>query len=123
MAEQVAANRVDEGIGSRTLGIVLSAVSMAVAANCGLEYLWWTAKYSALTGIPKLAEQWTVAGTRASLYGWSFLAFEAASLFTLFGVTRSRFLGRAGRFVASLTITAAGTGLLALALSVIKQSR
>jgi len=96
---------------------------MTIAANCALEYLWWTAKYSALTGIPKLAEQWTAAGTRASLYGWSFLALEAASIAILFGVTRSRFLGKAGRFVASLTIAVVGTGLLALALSVIKQGR
>jgi len=125
MDNQAASNRLQVGqnarvpaLGSRTLGIAVSAVSMAAAANCFLKYLWWTACYSAWTGIPKLAQQWRKAGARASLNGWSFLALEAASVLVVFSLIRLRVTGR---LAASLIITFAGTGLLALAISVIKQ--
>jgi len=125
MDNQAASNRLQVGqnarfpaLGSRTLGIAASAVLMAAAANCFLKYVWWTACYSAWTGIPKLAQQWRAAGSRASLNGWSFLALEAASVIVVFSLIRLRV---AGRVAASLIITFAGTGLLALAISVIKQ--
>jgi len=91
---------------------------MALAANCFLKYLWWTACYSAWTGVPKLADQWRAAGVRASFNGWSMLILEAASVIALCTIIRLR-LGL--RILASLVITVAGTGLLALVLSWIKQ--
>lgn len=91
---------------------------MAVAANRFLSYLWWTACYSAWTGIPKMAEQWRAAGVRASFNGWSFLVLQVASLAVLCTVMRLR-IGL--RILASLAITAAGTALFALALSWFKQ--
>ncbi len=49
---------------SLILRIAAAAALMALAANCFLKYLWWTACYSAWYGIPKLAEQWKAAGSR-----------------------------------------------------------
>ena len=122
MTEQVASSQLlvhrSSRLGSRAVGMGVAAVLMAVAANCFLKYLWWTACYSAWAGIPKLAAQWKQAGMRASVYGWSFLALEVASVFVVFTIIRLR---TAGRIAASLLITFAGTGLLALALSVVKQ--
>ena len=91
---------------------------MAVAANCFLKYLWWTACYSAWSGIPKLTEQWRAAGTRASFYGWSVIVLEAASVAILSTATRLRY---GVRVLASLIITVAGTAVLTLVLSWIKQ--
>jgi len=90
-----------------------------VAGNCFLKYVWWTACYSAWSGIPKFAEQWQAAGTRASFYGWSLIVLEAASIFVLCSVIRLRY---GVRLVASLAITIAGTALFALVLSWIKQA-
>lgn len=134
MDNQAATNRLAVGqnarvpaLGSRALGIVGAAVLMAAAANSFLKYLWWTACYSAWTGIPKLAAQWRAAGARVSMYGWSLIVLELASVAVVFSVIRSRqaghSFGNAGRLAVSLMITVAGTGLLALALSVIKQGR
>ena len=100
------------------LTIAVSAVLMAVAANCLLKYLWWTACYSAWSGIPKLAEQWRSAGTRASFYGWSVIALDAASIAILSTTIRLRY---GVRVLTSLVITIAGTAVLALASSWIKQ--
>lgn len=100
---------------------------MAIAANCFLKYLWWTACYSAWYGIPKLADQWRAAGTRASLNLWSVVVLDLASVTVLFTLLRlpssgaSRFLKSAPRFVLAFVITIVGTALLALALSWIKQ--
>jgi len=58
---------------SRILRVVAVLALMALAANCFLKYLWWTACYSAWYGIPKLAEQWKAAGANASFNGWSLL--------------------------------------------------
>ena len=96
----------------------VSAILMAVAANCFLKYLWWTACYSAWSGIPKLVEQWRAAGTRASIYGWSVITLDAASIAILSTVIRLRY---GVRVLASLVITIGGTAVLALALSWIKQ--
>ena len=99
--------------------VALSTAFMAVAGNCFLKYVWWTACYSAWSGIPKLAEQWKAAGTRASFYGWSLIVIEAASILVLCSVIRLRY---GVRLVASLAITIAGTALFALVLSWIKQA-
>lgn len=96
----------------------LAFVLMAVAANRFLSYLWWTACYSAWSGIPKMAEQWKAAGVRASFNGWAFIFLEIASLALLCTAMRLR-IGL--RVLASVTITAAGTALFALVLSWLKQ--
>lgn len=100
---------------------------MLLAGNCFLEYLWWTAKYSALAGIPKVAAQWEAAGARASLYGWSLVLLEIAIVLVLCGLIRLRSidsskLRNALRLISSLIITSVGTALLALVLSWIKQA-
>lgn len=97
---------------------------MTTAANCFLKYVWWTACYSAWSGIPKLAEQWKAAGSRASFYGWSLLVLELASVLVISGFIRVRSAGffRKGlRFAVSLTSTVAGTALFAWILSLVKQ--
>ncbi|HKV81518.1 MAG TPA: hypothetical protein VJP02_25450 [Candidatus Sulfotelmatobacter sp.] len=113
---------------SRILGFAVAASLMALAANCFLKYLWWTACYSAWYGVPKLAEQWKLAGSNASFNGWSFIAFEAATIALLFCLIRLRSIERSGffrngaRLVLSLTFSIAGTGAFALALSWFKQA-
>jgi hypothetical protein len=100
---------------------------MALAANCFLKYLWWTACYSAWYGIPKLAAQWKAAGARASFNGWSFLVLDAASVAVLFSLIRLRsietsaFLKNTVRLALSLTFTIAVTAAFALALSWLRQ--
>ena len=100
---------------------------MALAANCFLKYLWWTACYSAWYGIPKLAEQWKAAGANASFNGWSFIVLEAASVAVLFLLISLRSTGLSGffrncvRLAASLTTTIIGTALLGLVISWLKQ--
>lgn len=111
----------------QVLRTFLAVALMAVAANCFLKYLWWTACYSAWYGIPKLAEQWKAAGSRATLNGWGVLVFDAAGVVALCSVIRLRkselspVLKTGLRFVVSLAITIAGTALLALILSWLKQ--
>ena len=100
------------------VAVAAAVVLMGVAANCFLKYLWWSACYSAWSGIPKLAEQWRNAGTRASVYGWSVIALEAASIATLSTAIRLRY---GVRVLASFVITIAGTAILTLVLSWIKQ--
>jgi hypothetical protein len=112
---------------SRTLRLVAALALTALAANCFLKYLWWTACYSAWYGIPKLAEQWKAAGANASFNGWSLIALDAASvaiffsLITLRSTSLSGFFKNGVRLAASLATTIAGTALLALALSWFKQ--
>ena len=107
--------------------IALALALMTTAANCFLKYLWWAACYSAWSGIPKFAERWKTAGARASFYGWSVIVLEFSTLAVLYTAIRLGQLNsssfRTGlRLLASLTITIVGTGLLALALSWVKQS-
>lgn len=102
-------------------------VLMLLAGNCFLKYLWWTAKSSALAGIPKVAAQWQAASARASLYGWSLLLLEIASVFVLLTLIAlpsidSKKLRITLRFVSSVVITIVATGLLALVLSWIEQT-
>lgn len=114
------ANQAFRGVGA--IGVL---VLMAIAANCFLKYLWWTACYSAWSGIPKLAEQWRRAGVRASFFGWSVILLELASLVIVFGLIRLRsvvVLRNLFRVVLALILTVAATGLLALALTWIKQT-
>jgi len=112
---------------SRIFRLATALALMALAANCFLKYLWWTACHSAWDGIPKLAEQWKLAGSNASFNGWSFIALEAATIALLFGVIRlcsielSGFYRNGVRLALSLTLTIAGTGAFALALSWFKQ--
>lgn len=110
---------------SLILRLAVAATFMALAANCFLSYLWWTACYSAWSGIPKMADQWKAAGSRATLNGWSFFVLDAAAVVLLFSVILLRdwrgFGKTAVRVVLSLVITMAATGVFALALSWIKQ--
>ncbi|HTT21556.1 MAG TPA: hypothetical protein VMG82_21690 [Candidatus Sulfotelmatobacter sp.] len=107
--------------------IALSTALMALAANCFLKYLWWTACYSAWQGIPKLANQWKAADTRASCNGWSVIALELSSVAVLFTALRLRssntsgFFRNAPRLILSFVIAIAATGVFALALSWVKQ--
>ena len=112
---------------SRILRLAAVLVLMALAANCFLKYVWWTACYSAWSGIPKLAEQWKTAGANASFNGWSFIVLEAASVAVGFGLISLRSTGLSGflrngvRLAASLTTTIIATALLALVISWLKQ--
>lgn len=113
--------------GGLILHIALPLALMATAANCFLKYLWWTACYSAWSGIPKMAAQWRSAGIRSSFYGWSVILVELAVLVLLYTAIRlpktlSTTLRTAMRLAASLTIALIGTAVLALILSWIKQS-
>lgn len=109
------------------LRTALALALMATAANCFLKYLWWTACYSAWSGIPKMAAQWRAAGARSSFYGWSVILLELASIGLLYTAIRLRKVNpsplRTGlRAVASFTMTIIGTGFLTLVLSWVKQS-
>ena len=109
---------------SRILRLTLAIGLMAAAANCFLKYLWWAACYSAWSGIPKLEAQWQRAGARASLFGWSVVILELAGFLLIFSLFRRRSAGllkNAPRIVLSVIITATGTGLLALAITWMKQ--
>jgi hypothetical protein len=112
---------------SQMLRLLLAIALMALAANSFLKYLWWTACYSAWYGIPKLAEQWKAAGSRATLNGWGVVFLDAASVVTLctvIGLRDSRLspvLKTVVRVIVSLAITIAGTAVLVLALSWLKQ--
>src|ERR1700741_622603 len=112
---------------SQVFRILLATAIMAVAANCFLKYLWWTACYSAWYGIPKLAERWKAASAHASFNGWSVIVLDAASLGVLFSLIPLRSieistpLRNAMRLSLSLIVTIAGTAAFALALSWLKQ--
>ena len=134
-AEQNPRTRANQAALDRTHGpaplILCTAVAialMAIAANCFLKYLWWTACYSAWAGIPKLAAQWRAAGARSSFYGWTVIVLDVATLILLYTairlryVTFSTYLRTALRLAASLTLTVLGTGCLALVWSWVKQS-
>jgi len=115
------------GTASRISQIAIAAVLIAAAANCFLKYIWWTACYSAWSGIPKMAEQWKAAGSHASFNGWSFIVLELASVGVLCTIMRPQPSGTSGfrrnalRVIFSCVVTLAGTALLALALSWLKQ--
>lgn len=112
---------------SSILRTLLTAILMVLAANCFLKYLWWTACYSAWSGIPKMADQWKAAGSHATLNGWSFFALDASAVAVLYSLIRLREWSPSGllktgvRLTLSLVITIAATGVFALALSMIKQ--
>jgi len=111
----------------QTVGLLMAAALMALAANCFLSYLWWTACYNAWHGIPKLAEQAKAAGARATFNGWGLILLGAVSAVVLCGVIRMResqlprVLKIIVRLATSFVITIAGTGAWALVLSWIKQ--
>jgi len=112
---------------SQIFRTLLATALMAVAANCFLKYLWWTACYSAWSGIPKLTERWKAAGARAWFNGWSLMVLDAVSVALLFSLIPLRSieistpLRNALRLAMSLICTIAGTAALALALSWLKQ--
>lgn len=111
---------------NKTLRTLLAAALMAFAANCFLKYLWWTACYSAWAGIPKMADQWKAAGSRASFNGWSLIVLQFASVAILFTLFRSRssmpgLPGTAVRVFVSIVLSILGTGLFALTLTWLKQ--
>jgi hypothetical protein len=112
---------------SPILRALVTAILIALAANCFLKYLWWTACYSAWGGIPKLTDQWRVAGARATFNGWGVIVVGViagavlASAFRARASQRSTLLGTTLRLALSLVVTIAGTGALALVLSWLKQ--
>jgi hypothetical protein len=109
------------------LRVLIAVALMALAANCFLKYLWWTACYSAWGGIPKLADQWRAAGARATFNGWGVIVvgvIAAAVLASAFRVRenqRSPLLRTTLCLAISLLVTIAGTGAFALVLSWLKQ--
>ena len=107
------------------LRVLIAVGLMALAANCFLKYLWWTACSSAWRGIPKLADQWRAAGARATFNGWGVMVvgiIAAAFLSTVFRVSQRSPLLRTPLCLAlSLVVTIAGTGVFALVLSWLKQ--
>ena len=109
----------------KTLRALLAAALMALAANCFLKYLWWTACYSAWAGIPKMAEQMKAAGSRASFNGWSLIVLQFASVVVLFTLLRRETstgaLRVAVRVFVSIVLSICGTGLFVLALTWVKQ--
>jgi Na+/phosphate symporter len=120
-----AAHPLEPNLAPRSFAAVSALALMVIAANCFLKYLWWAAKYSAFTGIPKLAAQWQTARAHAAFNGWSFIVLEVVSFLLIYIAIRSRqthLFRNALRLLASLVITMVGTGLFALALSWIKQS-
>ncbi len=106
---------------------LLAAVLTALAANCFLKYLWWTASYSAWSSIPKMADQSKLASSNASFNGWGFLALEIAAFVALYTLiswrnsTPSGFLKPGMRVALSLIITIAATVVFAFVLSWLKQ--
>lgn len=112
---------------SKSLRLLLATSMMAFAGNSFLKYLWWTACYSAWYGIPKLAEQWKAAGSRASFNLWSVIALDFCSVALLLSLLRSPSSERSGllrnvpRLILSFIITIVGTGAFALALAWLKQ--
>jgi len=111
----------------RIVGAISAIGLMLLAGDCFLKYLWWAANSSAWQGIPKYSRQWQAASTRTTVYGWSLLLLEIASVFVLFSLMRFRSidsskLRNALRFISSLIITVGGTAFLALLLSWIKQA-
>ncbi len=111
----------------KTFRALLAAILTALAANCFLKYLWWTAYYSAWSSIRKMPEQSKVASANASFNGWSFLLLEVVAIAVLFSLIRQRSGSSSGvvtsgvRLVASLFIAAAATAVFALAVSWFKQ--
>ena len=111
----------------KTFRALLAAVFTALAANCFLKYLWWTASYSAWSSIPKMAEQSKLASANSSFNGWSFLLLEVVAITVVFSLIRQRSSSSSGvftsgiRLIAALFIAAAATGVFALALSWLKQ--
>ena len=112
---------------SPILRALVTAIFIALAANCFLKYLWWTACYGAWSGIPKMADQWKAAGLNATFNGWSFFALDIAAIVVLSSLIPLRDWSPPGllktgvRLGLSLVITIAATGVFALALSWIKQ--
>ena len=110
----------------RIFRTLLAVILMALAANAFLKYLWWTACYSAWSGIPKMAEQWRAAGAHATFNGWSMIVLELAGIAVLFSMLRLQsphmgLLRNAPRLVLASIITLAITAVFALALSWVKQ--
>ena len=107
--------------------VLIAIALMALAANCFLKYLWWTACYSAWSGIPKMAEQWKAAGAHAAFNGWSVVILVSISLAFLYSVIRmlnsqmSGLLKTGVRVAISLATTVAGTAIFTLVLSWFKQ--
>lgn len=112
---------------SRTVRILIAIAVMALAANCFLKYLWWTACYSAWSGIPRMAEQWRAAGANAAFNGWSVVVLVGISLALVFSVVQLRSSRLSGllksgvRVVISLATTITGTAIFTLVLSWFKQ--
>lgn len=109
------------------VGAAAAVALMVVAANSFLRYLWWTACYSAWSGIPKLHNQWLAAGSRASLNGWSVIILALGSTTVLFTLLRPKSSDRLGviasvpRLILAAILTIAGTAFFALVLSWVKQ--
>lgn len=125
--EQIARTTREFNPAWRIVSVLLAIALMALAANCFLKYLWWSACYSAWSGIPKLAGQCKAAGMRASLNGWGVILLELASILVVCSFLRLRrrsasgFLKEVVHLLVSVAVTVSGTALFALALSWLKQ--
>jgi len=111
----------------KILRAFLSVTLMALAANCFLKYLWWTACSSAWAGIPKMAVQWKAAGASATFNGWAVIVLEFTSIAVLFSILRRRAPDTSGivrnspRLILSSAITLAVTAVFTFVLSWLKQ--
>lgn len=111
----------------RAARILIATALMLIGANSFLRYLWWTACYSAWSGIPKLHNQWLTAGSRSTFNGWTAIILELASATVLFTLLRSKSSAKLGviatatRLILAAVLTIAGTAFFALVLSWVKQ--
>lgn len=111
----------------RAARILIAIALMLIGANSFLRYLWWSACYSAWSGIPKLHNQWAAAGSRATLNGWGVVFLELASVTVLFTLLRSKssakldVIASVPRLMLAAILTITGTAFFALVLSWVKQ--
>ena len=108
---------------SRLPRLVLALASMATCADCFLKYLWWSAFYSGSSGFGSHSQQVQNAYARSNMYFWIVIVLELITLVFVWGAMKPRannpsgVLSQGARLAASLTLTVAGTGLLALFLA------
>jgi hypothetical protein len=96
---------------------------MALSADYFLKYLWWSAFYSGSSGFGSHSQQVQNAFARSTTYLWIVIVLELITLVLVWSAMKPRannpanLLGRGVRVVASLTLTIAGTALLAFVLA------
>jgi hypothetical protein len=96
---------------------------MAISANCFLKYLWWSAFYSGSSGFASHSQQVENASNRSTAYFWTVLLLELLTFAVVWSAMKlprpdsSGIFWHGVRVATSLTLTIAGTALLALVLA------